>query len=347
MAVASPNKQNDRVPEPPEGDELPYAPPEEGFWHRFSWHGEFPISILASIAIVVAIGLLLIYLLKLQFNEKKAEERPPVPTRGLKIAQGERGGRVGGPGGGQPKEVQDARPVEPQRQIPAAELKRETISASTWVPDLKNNPEALERIVQSPGYDRLNKLNDELKQRAGKGFGGEGGSNNGSGTGSKEGPGIGDKKGPGDATTSGSRSVRWTILFRTNSGKDYLEQLAEFKAKIVIPEPPGWKTNLLFTDVANSPKGVPLTSADELPMMQFVDEDRVSASKIARALGLEFDPPYFAAYFTKEVEEELAAKERAYKGLKEHQIYSTTFRVEKQANGKYAISVTNQVANRK
>jgi hypothetical protein len=348
MAVASPNKQSDRLPDPPEGDELPYAPPEETFWHRYSWHGEFPISILAAIAIVVAIGAILIYILQLQFQGKKSDERAPVPTRGLKIADGERGGKMGGPGGGggNPKEAVEPRPIEPQRQIPQAELKKEMISASAWVPDLKDNPDALERIVQSPGYDRLNKLNDELKRRAGQGFSGTGGKNSGTGMGPDKGPGPGGKEGSGDASTSGSRSVRWTILFRTNSGKDYLDQLAEFKAKIVIPEPPGWKTNILFTDVGGSPKGKPLTSSDELPLMQFVDEDRASASKVARALGLDFDPPYFAAYFTKEVEEELAAKERGYRGKREDQIYSTTFRVLLQ-NGKYVISVTDQVLNRK
>lgn len=346
MAVASPQKQNDQLPDPPEGDELPYAPPEETFWQRYSWHGEFPISILAAIAIVVAIGALMIYILRLQFEGKKAEERPPVPTRGLKIAEGERGGKIGGGSGSdQPKEAIENRPAEPQRQIPQAELKREMISASAWVPDLKENPEALERIVQSPGYDKLNKLNDELKNRAGKGFGGTGGNTSGNGKGPDVGTGVGPGK--GDAATSGSRSVRWTILFRTNSGEDYLEQLAAFKAKIVIPEPPAWKTNILFTDVASkSPKGKPLTAEDELPMMQFVDEDRVSAAKVTRALGLDFDPPYFAAYFTKEVEEELAAKERAYRNKREDQIYSTTFRVLLQ-NGKYVITVTDQVLNRK
>jgi hypothetical protein len=153
-----------------------------------------------------------------------------------------------------------------------------------------------------------------------------------------------EKGGPGDASTSGNRSVRWTILFRTQSGKDYLEQLNEFKAKIVIPEPPNWKTNILFEDILN-PKGKPLSNQD-LPKMYFVDEDKVSAAKVAGALGLEFEPPHFIAFFPKEVEEMLAAKERAYRGRREDQIYSTTFRVLQQ-NGKYVITVTDQIANRK
>ena len=347
MAVAAPDQKDEKaVDSQTAGDPLPYDPPEEGFWHRYSWHGEFPISLFATIAIHVAIGAVLIYILHLQFKEKKSDERTPVPTRGMKIADGERGGDMGNPGGGgggEPqKEITEQRPSEPQRQVPTEVLKKELVSASNWVPDLKDNPEALEKIIQSPGYERLNKLNDDLKRRIAQGFAGGGGKGNGMGMGPAGDPGngAGGKGGKGDSSTSGNRSVRWTILFRTNSGQDYVEQLAAFKAKIVIPEPPSWKTNLLFEDILN-PKPKQLGD-QELPKMYFVDEDRISASKVARALGLEYDPPQFIAFFPKDIEESLAAKERAYRNRREDQIYSTTFRVLPQ-NGKYEVTVTEQI----
>ncbi len=347
VAAPEPKERQQSVPESA-GDPLPYDPPDEGFWHRYSWHGEFPIALFATIAIHVVVFVIIIAIIRQQFKEKKSDEKVPVPTRGLKIAEGERGGQMGNPGGGggeQNKEIAEERPSEPMRQIPAAELKKELITASAWVPDLKDSPEALEKIIQSPGYEKLNKLNDDLKRRIGQGFTGQPGKGNGPGAGPGDpGPGPGGKGGPGDASTSGNRSVRWTILFTTQSGRDYLEQLNEFKAKIVVPEPPNWKANLLFEDILN-PKSKPLGNQD-LPKMYFVDEDKSSASKVARALGLDFDPPNFIAFFPKEVEEMLAAKERAYRNRREDQIYSTTFRVLRR-DGKYVITVTDQVANRK
>lgn len=345
MAVATPEKEPLQKPDPQiEGDPLPYEPPEENFWQRYTWHGELPIAAFATIALHVVGLVILIGIWHLQTKQKKEAELTPVPTRGMKIAEGERGGQEGGPGGGSSepkKEITEEKPVE-QRQIPAAELKKELVSASNWTPEM--DQKALETIVQSPGYDKLNKLNDDLKRAIAGGFKGNSGKGNGSGMGDGNGPGPGGKTGNGDASTSGNRSVRWVILFRTNSGKDYLEQLSAFKAKIVVPEPPNWKTNILFENPLD-PKGKPLGNED-LPKMYFVDEDKQSASKVSRALGLEFDPPNFIAFFPKDVEEDLAAKERAYRGRQEHQIYSTTFRVLQQ-NGKLVITVTDQIANKK
>ncbi len=80
--------------------------------------------------------------------------------------------------------------------------------------------------------------------------------------------------------------------------------------------------------------------------MYFTDNDKISAAKVARALGLNFDPPYFIAFFPKDMENELAAKESNYRNRKEEDIYSTTFRV-LERNGQYEIKVTDQTPVRK
>jgi hypothetical protein len=80
--------------------------------------------------------------------------------------------------------------------------------------------------------------------------------------------------------------------------------------------------------------------------MYFSDSDPKSGKKIGDALGLKFSPPGFIAFFPKEVEEELARKERDFANRKESEIYSTTFRVMKK-DGKFVMVVTDQVPIKK
>lgn len=151
--------------------------------------------------------------------------------------------------------------------------------------------------------------------------------------------------GPGGMPSGGNResierSLRWTLIFKTTSGEDYLKQLAAFKAKVLIPKPPDWKSNLLFEEL--SPRGAGKPWRDqELPEMFFTDSDKTSAAKVARALGLDFDPPHFIAFFPKDVEDELAAQEKSYANRTEEQIHSTTFHVVPR-NGKLVITVKEQ-----
>ncbi len=150
-------------------------------------------------------------------------------------------------------------------------------------------------------------------------------------------------RGADDSTTSSARSARWIINFKTDSGEDYLKQLAAFEAKLLIPQPPDWKKNIQFDELKpNAGKA----QAGELPNMFFIDSDKGSAAKVAHALKLEIDPPHFVAYFPKKVEEDLAAKERAFHDRKEEEIRSTTFRVIER-NGKYEMKVTDQLVNAK
>jgi len=140
---------------------------------------------------------------------------------------------------------------------------------------------------------------------------------------------------------SRDRSARWTIVFKTDSGEQYLAQLNAFKAKVVVPEPPDWKKNRLFEKIIGKNQGEALDE-QYLPEMYFTDSDKNSASKVARALGLDYDPPYFIAFFPKDVENELAAKERSYRNREEKDVHSTTFHVIER-DGKFVIIVTDQL----
>jgi hypothetical protein len=338
--TASPPKPDNRS----RVNEIPEEPPEETFWQRYSPHYEFPLSNIASIAVHVLALLGVIYLTTKLI---KKPDVPTVPVKGIKIGSGDRGGIVGGPGGGSDsskREAQDDEPQDKPRDIPEVELNQRVDKIQALIPDVKFDPAALQKIAQSPNFQGLERLNEDSRRRLAEklaGKSGTGGSGDATGDGSNKGPG----KGPGDATTSGSRSMRWTIIFKTNSGKDYLKQLGAFKAKLLIPEPPKFKTNRFFDDISQPNEGKPLKGQD-LPGMEFTDGDAASASKVARALGLDYDPPYFTAFFPKEVEDELAAKERSYRNRREDQIFSTTFRVIER-NGDFVITVTDQQVSKR
>lgn len=330
------------VPEP-----LSTTPPPERFWEKYSPHYEFPISTVATgVLHVLAVAAVIIIATRLM----RPDEKTPVPIRSVTVTDGALGGLAGdqGSGGGEAKaEVTDERPQDPIRHLPEVELKREMIAASTWIPELKDNPEALKMLVESPNFKKLDALNDDLKKRAAEGMTSKRGSGDGMGTSTSNEPGkgAGGTGGPGDATSSGNRSNRWIITFKTNSGPDYLKQLGAFSAKLVLPEPTDWKRNRLF-DTTMLDGGKLLGENDALPSMRFIDDDRASARRMARALGLDYDPPYFVAFFPKAVEDELAAKERSYRNRKEDQIKATTFSV-LERDGKYEIKVTDQIAGGK
>ena len=71
-----------------------------------------------------------------------------------------------------------------------------------------------------------------------------------------------------------------------------------------------------------------------------------SSKKVAEALGMKFGPPHFIVFFPKDIEEDLAGKERDFRKRKESEIYSTTFRVEKK-DGKWTIYVADQSPRKK
>jgi hypothetical protein len=145
--------------------------------------------------------------------------------------------------------------------------------------------------------------------------------------------------GPGPGSGA-ARALRWELIFRTADGNDYLAQLAVMKATIAIPTPPDWQAYKVFKDLSH-PVAEPF-KRHELPALFFIDGDADSAGRLAKALGLEYSPPNFIAFFPKDVEEELAAKERAFGNLKEGEIFSTKFKILVR-DGKPSIAVVEQI----
>jgi hypothetical protein len=315
------------------------VPPEEAFWEKYSPHYEFPLSMVGSILItVVVIGLFLIYVAKL-LNYDRENISPPI--RAMVVGDGGLSGDGSqGSGGGQ-QEKQDIikDPSDPVPPIPDISLQKVEADVVTWSPNLQDNPDFVKVIAQSPNLDKLKKMNDDLRRRLIEGVNSNRGSGNESGTGNTKEPGPGSS-GKGSGNSTGERTLRWTLSFSTSSGKDYLNQLAMMKAKLLIPQPQDWQSVNLISDLGNPGKGEPIDPSSIREMI-FVDDRAESVASLCRALGLDFVPPQFIAVFPKSIEDELAAKEIAFRGRRPNEIASTTFKILIR-DGSYTITVTEQ-----
>jgi hypothetical protein len=248
-----------------------------------------------------------------------------------------------GSGGGRPEE--DVRPLEmPQqkRQVPEARLNDVKEDISPYLP--RNTEEGL-RPEDLPSVQKVASLSDDLRQKLLRGSGGNKGAGDAGGSGSTNVPGKGSGT-QGDPTSSASRAVRWELIFRTESGKDYVAQLAAMQATLVIPQPPEWKSTKVYRNLGGGRVAGETFNRDELPGLYFVDDDPTSARKVVEALGHDFGPPLFIAFFPKEVEEELAAKEKQFRGRKEGEIFSTKFKIMIR-DGKWAATVVEQIPVRR
>jgi hypothetical protein len=117
------------------------------------------------------------------------------------------------------------------------------------------------------------------------------------------------------------------------------------KATLLIPQPSDWKTYKSYRLEDSSLRGEDF-DISKMPGLHFIDDDAGSASRLARAMGLNFSPPKFLAFFPKDIEDELAAKEREFRGRKESEIFSTTFKILVR-DGRPTIVVIGQEAVRK
>lgn len=311
----------------------PLAPPDEQFWQRYSPHHEFSLSSIGSIAahigMFVLVALVLWLLSTFAFTEKS-----PVPIREMTVSDSDGDGNglqgQGNPLGG------------PAAPLPAPKLPD---LPPIVVPNLPEVPVPDSGLDPSklPSVNGLLKIPANVRNQLPGGKGLDTGSGVAPGSGQGNAPGAGPNS-KGNASSSASRAIRWELVFRTTDGHDYLRQLSAMKAVVAIPTPPDWSSYRVFKDLSR-PMAEPFVR-EQLPMLYFIDGDNESASRLTKALGLDFEPPNFIAFFPKEIEEELAAKERAFWNRKESEIFSTKFKIVVR-DGKPSITVVDQVPIRR
>jgi hypothetical protein len=191
------------------------------------------------------------------------------------------------------------------------------------------------------GTQSSNKLKDlDQKTRdallGGKGQGGPG---SGGGKGTGDGRGVGPGEGAMGSVRA-KRKLRWTIMFNTRSGEDYLRQLDSLGAILAVKAPDGELKairNLLE-------RPVKLLSEDlqALNRIFWIDDKPDTVEQLANAMGLGFTPPQVIALFPYEFERALLDKELKFRGRKEDEILETRFQILMRGGRNYQIVVIDQ-----
>jgi len=315
------------------------GPPEEAFWEKYNKRLEFPLSTVGSVFIHVVIGWLLIYVITTLMN---SGDRSDVPIKLASIGGLDDFGD-GSPGSGgieDPIQEADANPLK---------AAVESLPDPTRLPEVKEDIQKSLRLIDPTGNlpitaenaAALAQLDKSIRDKllgARRGSGSEAGRGNDGSKGT--GPG-----GTGANSTLG-RGLRWTLRFRITSGRDYLEQLRTLGAKLLIPIP-GTAQCVVIEDLGNprQRKTIGQAELDLYGGLRFSDPRRDVVGSLARTLELDFNPTVFFAVFSKEFEEDLAAKETAYRNRRPEDIEVTVFRVTVRG-GSYHVVVDEQQVKR-
>jgi len=315
----------------------PLGPPESTFWQRYNQHLEFPTSMLIS---VLALSLGFMFIVLVVWAAMRAPDTRPVP-----IVLGE-----GGPddfGDGSPSDGGNPNPLAIGKYAPKAEDYSQ-ILPKEQLPEVKSD---LKQVldVDDPLADvsisdekaaAYRALDEDLRNKL-LGIGQKKGSGPGTGQGNDgSGSGVG---GTGHDSTR-ARSLRWVLRFRTSGGRDYLNQLMSMKAVVLVPIKDSNKQMYIFRDLANPRPGTVATDSDIAHLsrqIQFSDFRRDNVQGVAEALGLDYTPPVFWAFFPAELEADLSRKEKAYRNRQSENIEETIFQVVVRG-GQYEIAVVEQ-----
>jgi hypothetical protein len=297
-----------------------FVPPETSVWQKYNERLEMPISFATSLLTFTAIAFLLT--LYLYFNS--VDNRKAVP---ITLWNGDDLFGVGSSGsGGIPEPLAPGfSPPTPEMlekfkpQIPPEDLKKQ-INESIKI----DAPDASIKIPedQLTVYSSLDKeLRDKLiGARKGQGPG-QGRGFDGSGTG----------PGGSGADNTLARSMRWVMKFSVRDGRDYVGQLGLMKATLLVPIPPVNKQMMIFEDLRNPQPGRIASDSDIDRLsrqMRFSDVSDDAVKEVARALGITgFTPQAFFAFFPKDLEDDLAKKERDFRRKRTEDIEETKFKV--------------------
>ena len=146
--------------------------------------------------------------------------------------------------------------------------------------------------------------------------------------------------------------MRRVLRFKVTSGRDYLDQLKSMGAVLLFPRPEDTKQCVFYSlgnDMAGKPADGSLADDRLLSALankiRFSDARRDAVSGVAGAVGLDFTPRTFWAFFPKSLEDELARKETGYRNKRADDIEETIFRVTVRG-GRFELVVDEQKMKR-
>lgn len=316
-------------------DPLP-ALPEDEFWERYNRRYEFPISAVTAVLLHVAVAAVLAFVL---FQLMSPDDRSGVPVKLIDVDIG-----TDDAGGGSPNRGGDREPVADGNPKPGQEAEPHLPTPSP-LPDVNPSPTTLPDTVGDVPLTNRSTADftkfDALIQ--GKTPGEQRGAGPGPGRGDDGKPGTGP--GGDQADSARKRSLRWVLRFRTEDGRDYVHQLAELGAVILVPLPPENKECLYFTDLKKPTEHRKATDDDLrklADLVKFSDTRADSVRGVCGVLGVKEEAKSFWAFFPKEIERELAEKEVGFKNRRVEDIEETVFRVSVTRSGKLDVTVVEQ-----
>jgi hypothetical protein len=314
-------------------------PPDERFWKRYSRHHELPLSVASSVLVhALGIGALALILTGaiLTLLGMKTE---PLQVEGIQVAGGSgiEEGIGTGPANGEipsgPESLKqaggaEAKKPDPDPTRPPPQL--DPVQDKTSDRLLPNDPAPA--LEHQGGADQ--RLRDRIRDLiAGKGKGNVGG---GGGEGRGQGTGKGNNRGPGldtgNLTIRQKRQLRWSMVFDTRSGEDYLSQLAGLGAILAVPS--GNDEYVFYRNLSLRPPQSEPGQLWRMNQIYWTDDQAHSVRNLSTALGLTYVPGHIIAFFPVELEKKLLEKERqAYSGNEEN-IRETNFRIQRKG-GRY------------
>jgi hypothetical protein len=318
-------------------------PPEEQFWKHYSPHHEFPLSSVTSVGLHILVLALLMLLGWVAYKLGIEDNKPPEVV--TVVVGGGGGSKEGVPGAngdglGQPPPEAVVQPPNPANP-PAGEVKDLRPQVEDVDPlTLPRSDDGRNRAISiAPEVSR--RLNGISRDARAKWFGslgspGQGGPGRGSRTGTGDGPSGGPGNGPGQPLSQRQKRVlRWSMTFNTENGDDYARQLAGLKpgGGAILAVPVGEDGYEVLRDLSRRPARGKVEDLAALQRIFWIDKKPESVAGLARALQIP-PPPFFVAFFPRDLEEELARLEKQKAGnVSEDDIAETRFGVVPSADG--------------
>jgi hypothetical protein len=317
MSTPAPPKSNPG-PQQPDDPEIVPVPPDEEFWEKYNRRFEFPFSTVGAVLLHVAVACLLVVL----WSKMKSS----APDKALPLTVS----NVDGLGEGSPGADLGNDAVSREEEIKAPPITAEDLARLPEVMDTIKDvlPDPTGTAIPESKLADFKDVDRDLARKLMRGDGTKG-------------------TGPGGfgADSAPAQSLRWTLRFRTRSGRDYLYQLSALGAKLLVPLGGEGRRFMLYEDLGVEPPRGRLATDEDLDRLskevRFFDRSRDSIEQVARALGLNERPRQLIAFLPVSLRNDLAAKEKAFANATSQEIEETVMMVAV-AGGKADVTVTDQ-----
>lgn len=319
-------------------------PPADTFWETYSPNGEGPVSGLTSLVVhglVVAAVIFGAGLIANLIGGRRQTEIPLEPVT------------YGGGGGNElgvspdnrgdmaiPRDQSEPLAKPPESSVPLLpgptqpDLPIKAPPPSPFEDDPTGSKAFEQAVAQRSELANLGpNLRTILNGLTGKGKRGPGrrggdGPGDGPGTGPGRGPGTGNSGRPPESPRF-ERMLRWTMLFNTSGGEDYLRQLHALGAILGVQDDGGQIR--IYRNLRERPLKGKVEDLKDNTRIFWVDNNPDSMTSMAQAMGLEKVPAQIIAFFPETIEQQLLKAELDYgrpRGRRtETDIAETKFRI--------------------